>query len=535
MPSSDWWLVFKTKKEGNAPKELSNDLKDLKSGLTGAVQELTGFNLASIGLAGAVTGVAAGMKAAISDTLAYSDQVRDLARVSGASAEDTSRLIQVTDDLGVSYETLKAAARGAAKNGIALTTESLGALQKEYQAITDPAKRAQFAMETFGKSGLEMQKVLEMDAAEFRNLADAVNESMIMTDRQVQAARELEVNMDNLEDSVMGVKLAFGNALIPVLNSAYTAFMQLIQINSGYTDVLVQHEKEVRGTAGYTEEMRRAAAAAGLQINANGDLVKVTTKAYGGYSAAIEEVVIKHFTLSESENAAQLALKNTRAAAMVTAAGFDEFESSLGATSLGLDGVSKAMDGQAKAATARLALEMSDLTVKTLYAQAAMGLTPDAARKLAEAMGLISPATSAALGMLDQLKADLKSGKITLEQYNAQVVTLGGSIKLLEDKTITITTNFVTNGTPVVVGGGGGGTADNPVETPEQKAARLARNRPAPTTYNPNTDPTLGNMFGEGFYMTSSAVRSSPLIGTVVIQDSLDLESFKRMLMEVTR
>ncbi len=193
--------------------------------------------------------------------LAYSDQVRDLGRISGATAEETSRLIQTSDDLQVSYETLQAAAKALAKDGIALTTEELAKASDEYLAIEGAGARAEFATTKFGRAGLELTKILETGGAALREMAAATDENLVMTEAQVKAARDLEIQMDNLEDSVAGVKLAIGNALVPAIVDAISKMMRfseetkkMFSINEDIAKIVQKHSIDVAKTTKTYEE-----------------------------------------------------------------------------------------------------------------------------------------------------------------------------------------------------------------------------------------------------------------------------------------
>jgi len=249
-------------KTGEGFKVANLSLTDLKSGIDLANQ--------AVGLAGQIWDATGGK------ALEYSDQVRDLGRISGASAEDTSRLIQVADDLQVSFDTLKRASKNAADEGISLTVESMAALQKEYQSIQGPAEKVDFAVKKFGRTGLEMQKVLEMDTEEFRNMSAAIDDNLIMTEEQVKAARDLEIGLDNLGDSAQGVSIQIGNVMVSGLNKAFVAFDQLYQIATKYKDLLADHNQDIIGIAKtyaeYKDEMIRSAKAAGNYIDVNGNL-----------------------------------------------------------------------------------------------------------------------------------------------------------------------------------------------------------------------------------------------------------------------
>jgi DNA-binding MarR family transcriptional regulator len=419
-------------------------------------------------------------KALIGDLLAYSDQVRDLSRVTGASTEESSRLIQVADDLQVEYGSLTQAAKSLAQDGIALTTEELAKASDEYLAITDAGGRAEYAVKKFGRAGLELTKILEQGGDALREMAAGQAENLVLTEAQTKAARELEIAQDGLEDSIQGVKYALANALIPVLNAAIKATEQLTAIQGGFSDVLQQHSKDVAKTAQsyeeYRTEMERAANVAGQTVSVTGELQMVTIGANGAIRTAATGVKLlsdAEFIAAQNSGKMKQALEDTKLAAQNAGpGGFDEFESTLGSSSLKVQDFGRILEDLSKNKMAQLTVDMQSYTTQLLFNQAAQGLDAEASRLLAEKMGLISPATSIAMGMLAQLKSDLQTGKITLDEYTTAVRNLDASVRNLPaNKDINITTHYRTEGQPDSGGGGYVDPGTGSTYTPKPKGA----------------------------------------------------------------
>jgi hypothetical protein len=208
-------------------------------------------------------------------------------------------------------------------------------------------------------------------------------------------------------------------------------------------------------------------------------------------------------------------------------------------------------------------------------------------------MGIIVPGTAKAIEILDGLKKELLAGRINSDEFDAAVVRLDKDIAAMQGKDVTVTVHTVYDGTPYGGGGSGGGSG-GPVtdpntgstygETPEQMAARLAREaaeREARRKYStggsgnaeteaekaareaaeaarrlhsagyagganfvvpagyPNDSYPINVQSGERVIVipadkSSSDPRGLPAM-TVNIYNSMDLESFKRMLMEAMR
>jgi hypothetical protein len=155
--------------------------------------------------------------------MTYARQVEDMARLSGASVEDASRIIQVADDMRLSYDevstALKMYAKTQAENGrgAKMSIETLAQLSDQYLKLAPGIDRTNFLLNTFGKSGVEMGKLMEQGGDGIRSMADAVDDSLVLDQEAIDQQRELEVAFDDLNDAVFGVKLQFAKLLAPYL------------------------------------------------------------------------------------------------------------------------------------------------------------------------------------------------------------------------------------------------------------------------------------------------------------------------------
>jgi len=148
----------------------------------------------------------------------YAKTVEDMARVTGSSAEEVSRLIQVSDDLQISTASLEQAMAGAVRKGIDPSVDSIASLADEYLALAPGLERSKFLTDKFGRSGLEMAKLMEQGGDKIREMGEAVDDSLIITEDAIAANQEYYAAMDNLNDIIQGVKLEFAQGLIPVLS-----------------------------------------------------------------------------------------------------------------------------------------------------------------------------------------------------------------------------------------------------------------------------------------------------------------------------
>jgi len=201
--------------------------KDIKLGETAVKSFRNEFAGMAKGLAGAFTvgAVVKGMKDIIDKTAAYAKEVENLSRSLGISTEEASKLIQITDDLEISQSALEMGMKSALRQGITPNIEGMKDLAEQYQALPTPAEKAAFALKTFGKNGLEMNKILEKTPDQIQAMADALEgSSLIMGEDAVQAAKDYRLKLDEMNDSWDALSVTVGNKAIPKV----TEFMNLI-------------------------------------------------------------------------------------------------------------------------------------------------------------------------------------------------------------------------------------------------------------------------------------------------------------------
>ena len=144
----------------------------------------------------------------------YAEQVKNMSRSLGASAEETSRLIQVADDVRISYDTLKIAMKEAQKDGIDPNIEGLAKLADQYVKIQSPTEKTKFLLDKFGKSGMEMGKLMEKGGDGIRKMSAAIDENLVITDQGIQASDQYQHSLDELNDSWSAIKITIGSYLV---------------------------------------------------------------------------------------------------------------------------------------------------------------------------------------------------------------------------------------------------------------------------------------------------------------------------------
>ena len=347
-------ILIQLAKQGNADRETVKGLAQMKGGVTQAM-----------GVFAALAGVAYTVNKALDATVGtfvnYAAQVREMSRLTGTGAEETSKLIQMADDLTISYESLQKSLWFASKNGIEVNVDSLASLADQYMALNSPMARADFLAKNFGKSGMDMAKMLEQGGAAVRDLAGSIEGSLVLTDQAVQDAREYEMALEEMNEQVEEAKVGIGQKLVPALtdllfvwnNSARiievrnqlmkdgiateillatrmaTTIVQTEQATSAIEDqsaALAGLEPSAQEAAAALEE---AAAAADEMSRKNQDLLSVMLTMQGEYDRYNEDLL----ALTEK----MTALKDEQALYLEGGAKYRELQGEIEKTGLAID------------------------------------------------------------------------------------------------------------------------------------------------------------------------------------------------------
>lgn len=231
-----------TKKVSNDIKDLNNKAKDASKAtnvLKGSYTEfLSALGLVQQGLQYAKQGY----EVTIGASQKYAEQVRTLSMISGQGAEDTSRFIQVLDDYKISAEDAEMATRKLKEKGLVPTVETLAKLAEGYQKIKDPAEKMKFVQDNLGKSGTKWLEVLNKSPEVLRKQAAGINENLILTQKQLDNARKLEIAQDNLNDTAGGLANTIGTKLTP----AWTTVLKAATWYSGILDKMINDHMSLK-------------------------------------------------------------------------------------------------------------------------------------------------------------------------------------------------------------------------------------------------------------------------------------------------
>lgn len=157
----------------------------------------------------------------------YDQTIKDVMLSTGATAEASSRLVQVVDDAGVSYGTLKTAMKNASKDGIEPNIASLQMLSDQYLKLAPGVERNQFLLDKFGKSGLEMARVMELGGSAIAKMNAEIDGGLVLTQKAIDESERYRKNVDDLEDAYQSLKVTIGNQVIPVTSDLIEHYQRI--------------------------------------------------------------------------------------------------------------------------------------------------------------------------------------------------------------------------------------------------------------------------------------------------------------------
>ena len=209
--------VFANDKTGSTFDDIEGKVGGIESGF----ESLTGISLTTAGVMAAIGGAVAGIveftKDAITETGTYNDQIKDLARITGDSLENTSRLIQVAQDLGIEYKDLISGLGNATKNGVDVSIDSLLTLADEYKDLETPIDRAKWLTENFGAAGRDLEPIFEQASQSIvEDLAD-VDEALVWDEEKQATVDEYERSLGELEQSFEDLKIEVSLKVMPAI------------------------------------------------------------------------------------------------------------------------------------------------------------------------------------------------------------------------------------------------------------------------------------------------------------------------------
>jgi hypothetical protein len=168
----------------------------------------------------------------------YVDSVRDTARALGTTTEEAARLIQVGDDVFLSYEKMSIGMKMAQKQGIDPSIQGLAKLSDAYLKLAPGVERTQFLLKTFGKSGMEFGKMMELGGDAIIKRAAAIEKGLLPTEKAAAAELKFKEQVDKLQDSLTAMTYQVMPPVISALTDYFAIWTAGIAMMEGGAAVL---------------------------------------------------------------------------------------------------------------------------------------------------------------------------------------------------------------------------------------------------------------------------------------------------------
>ena len=416
-------------KLGAGAKQTGKEAKGMGEGFGGAVESLTGFNVASLAGIGGVTALIGGMKASIDKTMQWTDEIDRLSRATGESAAQTSLMATIFGDVGISVGTLESSFKVLTKNGLQPNMETFKKLATEYQAIEDPVKRNEFAMKNLGRSAKEMTEILSKTPAELDALtAAAMRSGKVIDEEMIAKSEKLAIQMQQLQDKTDGLMIAIGGPLVDTLSKAADGFdglNKIIELNT------VNTQLQYGAITEQEAQLRR------LEIATGG-----TGEAWETYNASIAEATDAHERASATTQVLTAEQQALDVQTMALNSTWQSYVPTVSDAVLANEEQRRKME-ELTGVASDLEFGLGEVTKATIFHQAAQLLDDQAAFDLAKSMGLVTEKSDGAKTKLDELAQQLADKKITTDEYSGAVKILGDTLEGLPDNvpvTITVET-----------------------------------------------------------------------------------------------
>ena len=235
-----WYNIgAKTADLQRALTDSKSKLMQFKNGLNDVTKSLTGMNLSMFASTAGIGILVNEYSKGIKELQLYAQQVRTLTRDIGATPIEASKLIQVADDVEVSFESLKTAMIMANKQGIDVTIEGMSKLADKYVSIQDPLKRTKFLTDTFGRSGEQLGALMALGSEGIKLAGDeAERYGRILDEDAIAKSEEFRVATDNLGDSLAKMKDTIVLDVLPSLTKLLEGVAIVVNAYNDFKDII---------------------------------------------------------------------------------------------------------------------------------------------------------------------------------------------------------------------------------------------------------------------------------------------------------
>jgi hypothetical protein len=471
-----------SKLESSLSKSKSG-LTDLKQGIGGSIEALTGMSLAGVGAAGAMVGLASGLKKSI-DMAIEAEQIqadlnatlKSTNEAAGLSADEINRMASkmsnltgIEDDAIVKSQAMLLTFTRIGKEVFPQATEAMLNMSTKFgsleaasvqlgKALNDPIA----GVAALRKVGVQLSDDQETLIKKFMAVNDISSaQKVILKELETEfgglaaaMGETTQGKINRFNNSIGNLGETLGGIFLPAIGFAADALNELLTASDKMAAKFEDTEKAVRAAAPTYEDYVLKTISANLAIKGTTKSAEQLRAEFERSPRSIDDVAKGLGLVARGAFDAEKALDGTRQAAIDAGGTLDEFSSSVGASSLVTADFKKIMDANAKtqkeAGTVAEGLtgKYKSLTQEMIYNTLAAGMTEEGALKLGIAMGILDPMTIAARDAVDSLNSKYVPGARDAQGYANQVEALAAAIRKLQDKSVTITTYYKTNGAP---------------------------------------------------------------------------------------
>jgi hypothetical protein len=210
--------------------------------------QASGATVAAGGVAALGVAVGAFALEGVSKFVALTAEVRKVQGALGSTAEEASRLRNVSAELGTDTDTLVAGLNKLsvnlsktggdfsgvhveiAKNAQGSTDlfRTLMNVRAAYQDISDPMERTRFLQDAMSKGGVNLRTVMSLTNEEFDKFA---KRGPLFNDADITAGRNLAIAQRNLKSAVDELQVSLAAGLVPVLTRVSDALAGVVRLS----------------------------------------------------------------------------------------------------------------------------------------------------------------------------------------------------------------------------------------------------------------------------------------------------------------
>lgn len=228
MPKKILDLIVKVKDEA------SKDLAKIEGtsgfgGIKGLTKGLTNMINPATMAAGAITALGIAAVKAFSEFQSYTREVSDFAAMIGATTEEASVFIKMSKDFDITMDTMLAAFRTLAQQGIPPTIEGLISVKTMLDNTSSASERLALAQRTIGEQGIKQLLPMfdRLTNEELREYADGMEGALIVTEEMNQLMIDNEKTIKDVTNAWKEYKVRVGYDLALMFDATAFALRSL--------------------------------------------------------------------------------------------------------------------------------------------------------------------------------------------------------------------------------------------------------------------------------------------------------------------